>query len=65
MKLQIGQEIVFINILPYISRNRDNQAMVRKLGQLREYNMRNIFLEKSNKNMVEKFVPDSFMINQN
>ena len=65
MTLQIGQEIVLTNILPYISRNRGHQAKVRKFGQFREYNLRNVFLEKSNKNIVEKFAPDPFMINQN
>ena len=34
-----------MHILANISRNKDNQAM--KFGQLIEYNMRNIFVEKS------------------
>ena len=34
-----------MHILPNISRSKDNQAM--KFGQLIEYNMKNIFLEKS------------------
>ena len=34
-----------IDILPNISRSKDNQTM--KFGQLIEYNMRNNFLEKS------------------
>ena len=34
-----------IHILPNISRSKDNQTM--KFGHLIEYNMRNIFLEKS------------------
>ena len=34
-----------IYILPNISRSKDNQIM--KLGQLIQYNMRNVFLEKS------------------
>ena len=34
-----------IYILPDISRNKDNQTMI--FGYLIEYNMRNIFLEKS------------------
>ena len=45
MKSQPGQQIIAINILPNISRSKDNQAM--KFGQLIEYNMRNIFVEKS------------------
>ena len=34
-----------VHILPNISRSKGNQAM--KFGQLTEYNMGNIFLEKS------------------
>ena len=36
-----------------------------KFGELIEYNMKNIFLEKSSQNTVEKLVPDTFMKNQN
>ena len=36
-----------------------------KFGQLIEYNMRNIFLEKHTQNVVEKLVPDHFLKNQN
>ena len=42
MKSQCGQQII---AMLYISRGTGNQTM--KLGQLMEYNMRNIFLEKS------------------
>ena len=35
---------IAIHILPNISRSKGNQAM--KLGQLIEYNKRNIFLQK-------------------
>ena len=34
-----------------------------KFGQLLEYNMRNIFVEKSAQNMVEKLFPDPFLKN--
>ena len=44
MTSQRGKQTIVIHELPNILRNRDNQAM--KLGQLREYNMKNIFLEK-------------------
>ena len=44
MTSQPGKQTIVIHVLPNILRNRDNQAM--KLGQLREYNMKNIFLEK-------------------
>ena len=42
---QPGQKIIAIHILPYISRSKGKQTM--KFGQLIEYNMRNIFVEKS------------------
>ena len=45
MTSQPGKQTVAILILPYISRRKDNQTL--KSGQLIEYNMRNIFLEKS------------------
>ena len=45
MKSQPGQQIIAIHILPNISRSTDNQAI--EFGQLMEYNMRNIFVEKS------------------
>ena len=44
MTLKPVQTIV-IRVLPNILRNKDNQAM--KFGQLREYNMKSIFLEKA------------------
>ena len=36
-----------------------------KLGQLIEYNMRNIFLKNYTQNVVEKLIPDLFLKNQN
>ena len=45
MMSQLGKQPIAIHILPFISRSKDNQAM--KFGQVIEYNMRNIFLEKS------------------
>ena len=39
--------------LPNISRNKDNQAV--KFGQFIGYNMKNIFLQKT-QNMVQKVV---------
>ena len=42
--LQTGQ-VITIHILPDISRSKGNQAV--KFGQLIEYNVRNIFLQKS------------------
>ena len=45
MTSQPSQQTITIHILPNISRSKDNQKM--KFGQLIEYNMRNIFIEKS------------------
>ena len=44
MTSQPGKQTIVIHVLPNILRNKDNQAM--NFGQLREYNMRNIFLKK-------------------
>ena len=45
MTSQPGKQIIAIHVLPYISRSKNNQTV--KFGQLIEYNMRKIFLEKS------------------
>ena len=45
MKSQPGKQTLAIHILPYISRNKNNQTI--KFGQLIEFNMKNIFLGKS------------------
>ena len=45
MMSQPGKQIIAIHVLPYISRSKNNQTV--KFGQLIEYNMRKIFLEKS------------------
>ena len=45
MMSQPGLQTIALDILPNISRSKGNQAM--KFGQLIEYNMRNIFVEKS------------------
>ena len=45
MTSQPGYQRIAIHILNNISRSKGNQAM--KFGQLIEYNMRDIFLEKS------------------
>ena len=45
MTSQPGSQIIAIHILPNISRSKGNQMM--KFGQLIEYNMRNISVEKS------------------
>ena len=45
MTSQPGQQTIIIHILPTTSRSKGSQTM--KFGQLIEYKMRNIFLEKS------------------
>ena len=42
---QPGKQTIAIHVLLYISRSKDNQTV--KFDQLIEYDMRNIFLEKS------------------
>ena len=65
MTSQPGKQTISIQILTNISRSKGNQAM--KFGQLIDYNMRNIFLDKSytKSYMVEKLFPDPFLKNQN
>ena len=45
MTSQPGKQTIAIRIMPNISRSKGNQAV--KLGQLIEYNLRNISLLKS------------------
>ena len=45
-----------IHIMPNISRSKGNQTM--KLGQLIEYNKRNIFLQNYAENEAGRLVPD-------
>ena len=45
MTSQPGKQATATHILPNISRRKENQTM--KSSQLTEYNMRNVFLEKS------------------
>ena len=45
-------------MLPNFSRNKDNQTIT--FGQLIEFNMRNIFLEKSYKKCGGKTIPRPF-----
>ena len=63
MTSQLGKQTIAVHILLNISRSKGNQTM--KTGQLTEYKMRNIFLEKSYTNVVEKLLPDPFVKNQN
>ena len=45
MTSQPGYQAIVMHILPDILRSKSNQTI--KLGQLIEYNIRNIFLQKS------------------
>ena len=44
MMSQPGKQTIVIHVLPNILSNKDNQAI--KFSQLREYNMKSIFLGK-------------------
>ena len=55
MTSQPGKQTIAINVLPNISESKGNQTM--RFGQLTEYNMRNIFLEKSYTSCGRKTIP--------
>ena len=61
MVSQPGKQAIVINILPNVSRSKYNQAM--KFYQLIEYNMENIFLEKSYTKYAGETIPRSFSKN--
>ena len=63
MKSQPEKQTTAIHILPNISRSKCDEVM--KFGQLIEYNMRNIFLEKSTQSVVKNLFLDSFLKNPN
>ena len=54
MTSQIGTQTITLNILPDISKSKSNQTM--EFGQLIEYNMKNIFLQKSCKQVISTLV---------
>ena len=58
MTSQRWKQTISTYILPNISRNKDNQTM--KFGQLIEYNMRNIFLEKPYTKCGGETIPRAF-----
>ena len=60
---QPGKQTIAIYILANISRSKGNQKMT--FGQLMEYEMRNIFIKRSYKNVVEKLFQYSFLKTQN
>ena len=55
MTSQTRKQTIPIPILPNMSKSNGNQTMT--FGQITEYNMRNIFLQKSD----TKLAPDSFL----
>ena len=55
MTSQPGEQTIVIYILPNISKSKGNQSM--KFGQLIEYNMRNVFVEKSYTKWDEETIP--------
>ena len=55
-----GKQIIAKHILSYISISEGTQAM--KFVQLLEYNLRNIFLQTSFKNEVDRKALDLFLI---
>ena len=60
MMSQPAKQTIAINILSSISGSKSNQAV--KLGQLIQYNKRNVFFFKSYaENEVGKLVPDLFL----
>ena len=63
MTSQPGKQTIAINTLPNFLRNKYNQTM--KFGQLAEYGIKKIFVEKSYPKLVEKLVRDPFLKKQN
>ena len=59
MTSQPGQQTIAIHILANISKSKCNQAM--KSGQLIEYNLTKIFLEKSYTKRGGETIPRSFL----
>ena len=59
MTSQPGLQTIAIHILPNISQSKGNQTM--KLGQLIEYNKKNIFLQKSWGKEAWRLVQDLFL----
>ena len=58
MMSQPDWQTIVIHILPSVLRNKGNQTL--RFGQLIEYNMRNIFLEKSYTKCGRKTSPRPF-----
>ena len=63
MTSEIGQQIITIHTLPNILKSNGKQTMT--FGQLMEYNMKNIFLEKLYTKCGREASRRSFYKNQN
>ena len=63
MTSQPGQETIATNILPNILRSKGHERM--KFGQLLEYSIRNIFVEKYRTKCGGETIPRPFSKNQN
>ena len=63
MTSQPEEQMIALQILPNISRSKGNKTMI--FNQLTEYNMRNVFLEKSNTKYDGETIPRPFFKNQN
>ena len=63
VKSESGIQTIVTHTLSNISRSKGNQAL--KIGQLKEYKMKNIFLQKLYTNVGEKLFLDPFLKNQN
>ena len=62
---QPGKQTIPIHILPNISRSKCMRVNIMKFGQLIEYNMKNIFLEKSHTKCGGETIPRTLMKNKN
>ena len=60
---QAGKQAIAIHVLPNISRSKGKQTM--KFSQLIEYNMWNIFVEKSYTKYSGETIPRPYLKNQN
>ena len=58
---QPSYQTIVIHILLNISRSKGNQTL--KFGQLIEYNMKNMFIEKSYNHVVQELVTDPYLKN--
>ena len=61
MASQLGKQTTAMHILPNTLRSKGNR--IKKLGQLIEYNMRNIYLEKSYTKYTGETIPEPFSKN--